>query len=67
MQFIASFTEKIERKLVFNYADPAFSEGRYLLNFGASFFKNATARFFGLGQTTVESRSNELHRARSTG
>jgi outer membrane protein assembly factor BamA len=54
MQFIASLSEKIERKLVFNYVDPAFSEGRYFLTFGGSFFKNATARFFGLGQATVE-------------
>jgi hypothetical protein len=29
MQFIASLTEKIERKLVFNYIDPASSDGRY--------------------------------------
>lgn len=55
MQFIASFTEKIERKVVFNYTDPAFSNGRYFLNFGGSFFKNATSRFFGLNQTTTES------------
>jgi outer membrane protein assembly factor BamA len=55
MQFIASLTERIERKLVFNYVDPAFSEGRYFLNFGGSFFKNATVRFFGLGQKTIES------------
>lgn len=55
MQFIGSFTERIERKLVFNYVDPAFSEGRYFLNFGGSFFKNATSRFFGLGQRTIES------------
>jgi len=55
MQFIASLTEKIERKLLFNYVDPAFSGGRYFLTFGGTFFKNATARFFGLGQTTVES------------
>ena len=55
MQFIGSFTEKIERKLVFNYIDPAFSDGRYFLNFGGSFFKNATSRFFGLGQSTIES------------
>jgi outer membrane protein assembly factor BamA len=54
MQFIASLTEKIERKLVFNYIDPAFSDGRYFLNFGGTFFKNATSRFFGIGQTTVE-------------
>lgn len=55
MQFIGSISEKIERKLVFNYTDPAFSNGRYFLNFGGAFFKNATARFFGLGQETVES------------
>ncbi|MBD0316085.1 MAG: BamA/TamA family outer membrane protein [Nitrospiraceae bacterium] len=54
MQFIASWTEKIERKFVFNYTDPAFSHGRYFLNFGGSFFKNATPRFWGIGQQTVE-------------
>ena len=52
IQFIGSYTEEIERKVVFSYADPAFSQGRYSLNFGASFFKNATSRFFGIGQTT---------------
>jgi len=55
MRLIGSFAEKIEREVAFNYADPAFSQGRYSLNFGASFFKNATARFFGLGQETSES------------
>ena len=55
MQFIASLSEKIERKILFNYTDPAFSNGRYFLNFGGTFFKNATSRFFGLGQTTLES------------
>ncbi len=55
IRFIGSFTEQIERRVVFSYADPAFSEGRYSLNFGASFFKNATSRFFGLGQATSES------------
>ena len=54
-RFIGSYTEKIERKVVFSYADPAFSQGRYSLNFGASFFKNATSRFFGIGQVTSES------------
>jgi outer membrane protein assembly factor BamA len=53
-RFIGSYTEQIERKVVFSYADPAFSQGRYSLNVGASFFKNATSRFFGLGQTTHE-------------
>lgn len=55
MQFIASLTEKIERKLIFSYTDPAFSHGRYFLNVGGSFFKNATSRFFGTGQSTKES------------
>jgi outer membrane protein assembly factor BamA len=55
MQFIASLSEKIERKLLFNYTDPAFSNGRYFLNFGGTFFKNATARFYGLGQSTTKS------------
>jgi hypothetical protein len=27
-RFIGSYTEKIERKVVFSYADPAFSQGR---------------------------------------
>ena len=52
MRFIASLAERIERKLLFSYADPAFSNGRYSLNIGATFFKNATSRFFGIGQTT---------------
>jgi len=55
IRFVGSFTEEIERKVAFSYADPAFSQGRYSLNFGASFFKNATARFFGLGEETSES------------
>lgn len=54
MRFIASFTELIERKLLFSYTDPAFSHGRYALSYGGTFFKNATARFWGIGQTTVE-------------
>ena len=54
IQFIGSFTEKIERKLVFSYTDPAFSNGRYFLQFGGSFFKNATSRFFGPGQESLE-------------
>ncbi len=54
MRFIASFTEQIERKLLFSYTDPAFSHGRYALSYGGTFFKNATARFWGIGQTAVE-------------
>ena len=55
IRFIGSYTEEIERRVAFSYADPAFSQGRYSLNFGASFFKNATSRFFGLGEKTAES------------
>ena len=55
IRFTGSFTERIERKVAFSYTDPAFSQGRYSLNFGASFFKDATARFYGLGEATSES------------
>ena len=55
IRLIASAAEKIERRLTFSYTDPAFSQGRYSLNFSASFFKNATARFYGIGETTSES------------
>jgi len=55
IRLIVSAAEKIERRLTFSYTDPAFSQGRYSLNFGASFFKNATARFYGLGEATSES------------
>lgn len=55
IRFIASAAEKIERRLTFSYTDPAFSQGRYSLSFGASYFKNATSRFFGLGQESLES------------
>ncbi len=59
LRFIGSFSEKIERKLLFSYIDPAFSNGRYSISFGASFFKNATSRFFGIGQqTTLEDETN---------
>lgn len=53
-RFQASLTERIERKLVFSYLDPALADGRYSFTIGASFFKNATSRFFGISQQTVE-------------
>jgi len=52
VRLIASYSEQIERKVVFSYTDPAFRNGRYALNFGGSFFKNATSRFYGIGQDT---------------
>ena len=53
-RFIGSYTEEIERKLLIGYTDPAFSQGRYSLDLGASFFKNATARFWGIGMDTPQ-------------
>jgi outer membrane protein assembly factor BamA len=53
-KFIASLTENIERKLLLSYVNPALSDGRYSLSVGGGFFKNATSRFFGIGQDTVE-------------
>lgn len=59
LRFIGSYTERIERKLVFSYIDPAFQNGRYALSFGGSFFKNATVRFFGIGpDTTLSDETN---------
>lgn len=51
---IASYTERIERKFVGNYRNLYLSQGRYSLEAGAGFFKNATARFFGLGPTAPQ-------------
>ena len=50
LRFIASMSEKIERKLVLSYFDPALGNGRYSFFVGGTFFKNATSRFFGISQ-----------------
>ncbi len=55
MRFIGSYTEEIERRVDFSYIDPAFMQGRFSYSVGASFFKNATARFFGISQQSTES------------
>ncbi|TKB72201.1 MAG: hypothetical protein E8D45_11410 [Nitrospira sp.] len=52
LRFIASMSEKIERKLVLSYFDPALGNGRYSVFVGGTFFKNATSRFFGIGNGT---------------
>jgi outer membrane protein assembly factor BamA len=52
LRFIASMSEKIERKLVLSYFDPALGNGRYSFFVGGTFFKNATSRFFGISQAT---------------
>ena len=66
IRLIVSAAEKIERRLTFSYTDPAFSQGRYSLNFGASFFKNATARFFGLGEACSAAGRGRRSGARTT-
>ncbi len=54
LRFIASMSEKIERKLVLSYFDPALANGRYSFFVGGTFFKNATSRFFGISNATKE-------------
>ena len=39
MRLIASLTERIERKVLFDYVDPAFGNGQYFLNFGGTFLR----------------------------
>ncbi|MCA9420534.1 MAG: BamA/TamA family outer membrane protein [Nitrospira sp.] len=59
MEAVGSYTEEIERKLKFRYQDPGFIEGLFFVDVGAQFFKNATKRFFGLGQITP--KNNETN------
>ncbi len=47
--FLASYTEKIERKFLGTYRNLYLAGGRYSFEASAGFFKNATARFFGIG------------------
>ena len=58
LEAVGSYTEEIERKLKFRYQDPGFIEGLFFVDVGAQFFKNATKRFFGLGQVTPESNES---------
>ncbi len=50
LEVIGTYTEKIERELSLTYEDPAFAQGRFAVSFGAGFFKDATARFYGFTQ-----------------
>ena len=54
MRFIASLTERIERKVVFNYADPAFSEGRYSSELRRLVLQERDVSLFRLGSNDVE-------------
>ena len=54
LETVGSYTDEIERKLKFRFQDPGFIEGLFFVDIGAQFFKDATKRYFGLGQTTPE-------------
>lgn len=54
LKLIGSITEKIERKFVGTYRNLYIKGGRFSLEASAGFYKNATARFFGLGNQTSE-------------
>lgn len=55
LRFVGMFTQKIERRLEFEYSDPAFYHGLFTVDLGSSFFKNATNRFYGIGQNSLQS------------
>jgi len=60
---ITSFTERIERKFILSSRNLYLSGGQYSLEASGGFFKNATARFFGLGsQTPAANESNYTDR-----
>lgn len=62
-RLIASVTEKIERRFVGTYKHLYREGGRFSLEASAGFFKNATARFFGLGnQTSKDAETNYTDR-----
>lgn len=58
LEFVGSVTEEIERKLKFQYSDPGFLHGLFSVDVKAQFFKNATDRFFGFGQTSTENNES---------
>lgn len=63
LRFIGSLAERIERRLQLSYADPAFGNGRYAFSVGGGFFKNATARFYGISQqSTLDDQTNYTDR-----
>jgi hypothetical protein len=55
-KLIASYTEVIERKFIFDVQRLLLEGGKYSLEGNVGFFKNATARFFGIGPTTTEAQ-----------
>ncbi len=62
-KLIASYTEKTERKFLYSYRNLFLLGGRFSLETNVGFFKNATARFFGIGsQTSPTQKPNYTHR-----
>ena len=51
-RLIASYTEKTERKFLYSYRNLFLQGGRFSLETNVGFFKNGTARFFGIGNQT---------------
>lgn len=56
IKLIASVTEKTERKFQLDYQTLFLDGGKYSLEGNVGFFKNGTARFFGLGNQTRENQ-----------
>src|SRR6266581_1055247 len=54
-KLIASYTEVIERKFMFDFQRLLLSGGKYSLEGNVGFYKNATARFYGIGPETAQS------------
>src|SRR5437899_8501109 len=52
-KLIASYTEKTERKFLYSYRNLFLLGGRFSLETNVGFFKNGTARFFGIGSETA--------------
>ena len=62
---IASYSTKVERNFEVAYKNTGLSSGRYIVAGEATWFKNAFARFFGIGNDTPE-RDETTYTHRST-
>src|SRR3989442_8885637 len=62
-RLIASYTERTERKFLFSFRNLFLPGGRFSLEATVGFFKNGTARFFGIGgQTSPAQETNYTDR-----
>lgn len=63
LKLIASYTEKTERKFQFDFQRLFLDGGKYSLEGSVGFFKNGTARFFGIGgQSALDQETNYTDR-----